>query len=463
MYQIHFNEPVHVHFIGIGGISMSALAELLYQNHFTISGSDLKHSKVTEHLEEIGIHVDYGHRVSNLTENISCVIYTSAVQETNPELSAAKAKGIPVLERAELLGQLMKNYRHAIGISGTHGKTTTTSMLSMILLDAELDPTIAVGGILDWIGGNMILGKSEYFVAESCEYTNSFLKFYPTHEIILNVEAEHLDFFHDLEEIRNSFHQFAQKVPKDGYLVINGEIENYQQLCNDLSCHVVTYGIASEKSNSYDYSASDILYDNYGHGSYNCYHYGQLLGRIQLNIIGLHNISNSLAAVALADSLGVSFTSIQRALASYTGTERRFQIKGVIDGVTIIDDYAHHPSEIRATLTAAKQYPHHDIWCVFQPHTYSRTKQFLQETTQALSLSDHVVLADIYAAREANPGDISSKDLYDKLKELGTDVYYFPCFDEIENFLLSHCIGDDLVITMGAGDIVMVGESLLGS
>ena len=173
MYQIHFNEPVHVHFIGIGGISMSALAELLYQNHFTISGSDLKHSKVTEHLEEIGIHVDYGHRVSNLTENISCVIYTSAVQETNPELSAAKAKGIPVLERAELLGQLMKNYRHAIGISGTHGKTTTTSMLSMILLDAELDPTIAVGGILDWIGGNMRLGKSEYFVAESCEYTNT--------------------------------------------------------------------------------------------------------------------------------------------------------------------------------------------------------------------------------------------------------------------------------------------------
>lgn len=465
MYQIHFDKPVHVHFIGIGGISMSAIAELLYQKHFTISGSDEKHSKVTTHLEEMGILVSYGQRASNLTDDIDCVVYTAAVKADNPELSAAKSKGLPVLERAELLGQLMKNYRHAIGISGSHGKTTTTSMVSMILLEAKLDPTIAVGGILDWIGGNMRLGKSDYFVAESCEYTNSFLKFYPTHEIILNIEAEHLDFFHDLEEIRHSFRLFAEKVPADGHLIVNGEIENYKELFAHLSCPTITYGISKECSatQEYDYSACAVSFNELGYGSYDCYHHDTLLGRIVLNVVGLHNVSNSLAAIALADSLGISFASIQTALASYTGTERRFEKKGVIGGITIIDDYAHHPSEIRATLTAAKQYPHHDIWCVFQPHTYSRTKIFLHEIAQELSLADHVVLADIYAARETDPGDISSQDICRELQTLQTEVHYFPCFDEIENFLLSHCVSGDLVITMGAGDIFMVGDSLLGN
>lgn len=465
MYQIHFNKPVHVHFIGIGGISMSGLAELLHQNQFTVSGSDAKRSKLTEHLERIGIQVAYGQRAENLTDDTACVVYTAAVGTDNPELAAAMERGLPVLDRAELLGQLMLNYQHSIGVAGTHGKTTTTSMLSLILLEEHLDPTIAVGGILNLIGGNMRLGHSDYFVVESCEYTNSFLKFHPAHEIILNIEAEHLDYFKDLDEIRASFRQFAEKLPESGFLIINGEINQYEELTRGLDCHIITYGLNPDSGtdSNYNYTASGIQFDASGCGSYDCYRDGTLLGHIELKVIGLHNISNSLAALALADKLGVSFAAICTALASYTGTERRFEKKGEIGGITIIDDYAHHPSEIRATLTAAKNYPHQSIWCVFQPHTYSRTKSFLKETAEALSYADHVVLADIYAAREADPGDISSKDLLQKLQAAGTDAYYFPCFDEIENFLLSHCTNGDLLITMGAGDIVTIGEALLGS
>ncbi len=466
MYHINFSNPIKVHFIGIGGISMSGLAELLHTIGFTVTGSDAKKSKITEHLEDLGITVLYGQRASNITPGLELVVYTTAVKETNTEYQAVIRAGIPVMDRAELLGQVMSNYTDAIAISGTHGKTTTTSMLSLILLEADLDPTISVGGILDNINGNIRIGRSEHFITEACEYTNSFLKFNPTKSVILNVEAEHLDFFKDLDDIRHSFRMFAERLPKNGLLVINGDIEQVSYFTTELPCTFMTYSIDALKEpvpgTAAHYTAANIEHDAVGHGHYDLMENGRLLTHIKLNVIGIHNVSNSLPAIALARSLNISLEIIKKALSSFTGTERRFQYKGEIGGVTIIDDYAHHPTEVVATLTAAKNYPHKTTWCVFQPHTYTRTKAFLKEFAAALTLADKIVLTDIYAARETNPGDISSKDLQAELTKIGKDAYYLESFDDIENFLLQNCTNGDLLITMGAGDVVTIGEALLG-
>jgi UDP-N-acetylmuramate--alanine ligase len=465
MYHINFSNPIKVHFIGIGGISMSGLAELLHTMGFHVIGSDAKKSKITEHLESLGITVLYGQRASNITPDIDLVVYTTAVKETNLEYQAVLKAGIPIIDRAELLGQVMLNYSDSIAIAGTHGKTTTTSMLSLIFLEAGFDPTISIGGILDNIKGNIRIGKSEHFITEACEYTNSFLKFNPTRSIILNVEAEHLDFFKDLDDVRNSFRLFADRLPENGLLIINGDIENVSYFTKDLPCSFMTYGVAASDpvlGTLAHYTAANIIYDELGHGHYDLLENGNFLTHIDLNVIGVHNISNSLPAIALAKSLNISMEDIKTALLDFTGTERRFQYKGEIGGVTIIDDYAHHPTEVTATLTAAKNYPHKTTWCVFQPHTYTRTKAFLKDFAKALSLADKIVLADIYAAREVNPGDISSKDLQEELIKIGKDAYYLQSFDDIENFLLENCTNGDLLITMGAGDVVTIGEAILG-
>lgn len=466
MYKIDFDKPCRVHFIGIGGISMSGFAEYLHNLGFKVSGSDSHSSKIIEHLESLGIEFFLGQRPSNITAGIDVVVYTAAIKEDNEEFLRVKELGIPYLNRAELIGQLMLNFDNAVAVSGTHGKTTTTSMLSLIFMEGNLDPTISVGAMLDAIGGNIRMGNSEHFIAEACEYTNSFLEFYPIRSIILNIDMDHLDFFKDIDDIRNSFHLFAKKLPQDGQLFINGEIERYQELTSDLECEVLTYGIIDQKyciaEQDYDYAADNIDFDGMSAGSYDLYFRGKFLDRIKLNVIGIHNISNSLPAIGLALQVGIPLDVIKNALLKFKGAERRFEYKGTIGGVTIIDDYAHHPTEVAATLKAAQSYPHKTLWCVFQPHTYSRTKQHLKSFATSLSYADKVVLADIYASRETDPGDISSKDLVRELRKIGKEVYYFPSFDEIENFLLQNCINGDLLITMGAGDIVTVGESLLG-
>ncbi len=466
MYKIDFNKPCRIHFIGIGGISMSGFAEYLHNLGYQVSGSDSHQSKITEHLSDLGIEVFIGQRAANIKPGIDVVVYTAAIREDNEEYLAVLQQGIPILNRAELIGQLMLNFDNAVAVSGTHGKTTTTSMLSLIFLEGELDPTISVGGILDAIGGNIRMGKSEHFIAEACEYTNTFLKFFPKRSIILNIDADHLDFFKDLDDIRNSFHQFAKLLPKDGQLFINGEITHYEEITKDLNCEIFTYGIvdpAYKKTElTYDYYADHIEFDDYSRGSFDLYFRGQFIDRIKLNVIGIHNVSNSLPAIGLALQVGVPMDKIKAALLKFHGAERRFEVKGEVGGVKIIDDYAHHPTEITATLTAAKAYPHKTLWCVFQPHTYSRMKAHLKTFAKSLSLADKVVLTDIYASREKDPGDISSKDLVNELEKLGKEVYYFSCFDDVENFLLQNCMNGDLLITMGAGDIVTVGESLLG-
>ncbi len=457
MYQINFQNPIHIYFIGIGGISMSGLAEILLSEGFRISGSDRAPSSLTQMLEEQGVTVYYGQREENLSEAVDLVVYTSAIRPDNPERVAADRLQIPALTRAQLLGQMMRNYKIPIAISGTHGKTTTTSMVSQILLDADVDPTLSIGGIYKPIGGNIRVGSSEYFVTEACEYTNSFLSFFPKIGVILNIEEDHLDFFQDIHDIRNSFHRFASLLPSDGTLILNGDIENYEEITAGLTCHVITYG----SSSALDYYPSNITYDEAGCPSFHLMRRGGKEDVFSLHVPGEHNIYNAIAAIALADLLGIAPETTAQALLSYGGTDRRFEYKGIVNGFTIIDDYAHHPTEITATLLAARNYPHRTTWCVFQPHTYTRTKAFLHDFARALSLADEIVLADIYAAREKDDLGISSRTLQEEIEKLGHRCHYFPSFSEIEDFLLENCTKGDLLITMGAGDVVKIGNDLL--
>lgn len=460
MYQIDFKNPGKIHFIGIGGISMSGFAELLSTMGFTVSGSDMKQSKITNHLETLGIQIYYGHNAKNITDDLSLVVYTAAIHPDNPEYAAAQALHLPLLERAVMVGQVMKNYQNAIAISGTHGKTTTTSMISHIFLAAQKDPTISVGGILDVINGNIRVGKSENFITEACEYTNSFLHFFPTTSVILNIEEDHLDFFKDINDIRNSFNQFANLLPENGNLIINTDIENYQDITDGTKAKVITYGISDETA---DFYAKNISYDENGCGNFTLVRYGKETEKYQLHVSGRHNISNCLAALAVTDCYDISAKQVQMGLSGFQGTERRFEYKGEKNGFTIIDDYAHHPTEIKATLSSAAVYPHQKLWVAFQPHTYTRTRAFLTDFADALTGADAVILADIYAAREQDPGDISSEDLKKELEKRGTEVYYFKSFDEIEKFILKNLVHGDLLITMGAGNIVDIGESLLNN
>lgn len=459
MYQIDFCSKIHIHFIGIGGISMSGLAEILLAEGFPVSGSDTRRTPLTDSLENKGARIRIGQRAENIEPDTGLAVYTAAIHPDNPEYAAAKKAGIPMLSRAELLGQLMRNYETPIAVSGTHGKTTTTSMISEILLEENLDPTLSIGGILKAIGGNIRIGRSGYFLTEACEYTNSFLNFFPKISIILNVEADHLDFFKDLDDIVHSFSRFASLLPEDGLLIISSDIPAYEEIVRNIPCRVITFG----KTPASDYYARNISYDENACASFVLCCADQPEEVFRLSVPGEHNVQNALASVALADYLGCSRDGVRRALQHFNGTDRRFEYKGSLGGVRIIDDYAHHPTEIAATLKAASNYPHNRLWCVFQPHTFTRTKAFLHEFAEALSHADRVVLADIYPARETDHLEISSQTLLEELKKLGCECSYFPSFDEIENFLLENCINGDLLITMGAGDIVKIGENLLGT
>lgn len=463
MYIIDFNKPVHVHFMGIGGISMSGLAKLLLSRHFTVSGSDPNPSALTDELKSLGADVKIGQCAENITDTIDVVVYTNAISPDNPELLEVQRRNIPLLTRGELMGQVMKLFPHSIGIAGTHGKTTTTSLLSMFFLDAGTDPTISVGGVVPEIGGNFRVGHGEDFIVESCEYKNSFLSFFPTDEIILNIEADHLDFFKDLDDIRCSFRRFAKLVPEGGLVLVNSEIEDLSGLFKGIQ-GLKTYGVCKngENADAFDYAAANVTYDDKGCGSFDYCENGKVIGRVSLGLVGSHNVSNAVPAIAMAMRYGIPFSTVQEAAKRFTGTKRRFEYKGTLGGIDIYDDYAHHPTEIKATLTAAKNTGHKRIITVFQPHTYSRTKALLDGFADALSLSDVVVLAKIYAAREKDTGEVSSEDIKNLLAKKGKEAYYFSGFDEIENFLLQFSTQGDMLITMGAGDVVNIGDMLLG-
>ncbi|MDO4478129.1 MAG: UDP-N-acetylmuramate--L-alanine ligase [Lachnospiraceae bacterium] len=458
MYQIDFNTPVAVHFIGIGGISMSGLAEILLERGFSVSGSDARDSELTQHLAAMGARIAIGQCAENICDGIDVVVYTAAIRPDNPEYQAVIAKGIPMLTRAELLGQLMKNYPLPIAVAGTHGKTTTTSMVATVFLADEADPTITVGGILPTIGSNIRTGKGDAFIAEACEYTNSFLSFFPKMALILNVDEDHLDFFKNIHDIADSFHRFAALLPKDGTLIINRDTREFEAVTADLDCEVITYALENESAN---YTATSVSATDDGGSTFTCLENGQPLMEVRLHVPGLHNVSNALGVIACARRAGIATDVIAKGLAAFAGTKRRFEKKGVMKGVTIIDDYAHHPTEIKATLASAATYPHRELYVAFQPHTYTRTNALLKDFAEALKDADHVLLADIYAAREKNTIGITSDALRVALEEKGCDAVYLPTFDDIENYILTHCVDGDLLITMGAGDIVEVGENLL--
>ncbi len=458
MYQIDFNKPVKVHFIGIGGISMSGLATVLMAAGFKVSGSDAHESELTQKLALDGADIMYGQRRENIKDDVDVVVYTAAVHSDNPEYMEAVERKLPMLSRAELLGEMMVNYKTAIAVSGTHGKTSTTSMLSEILIGADTDPTISVGGILPSIGGNIRIGKSDCFVTEACEYTNSFLSFFPTMEIVLNIGEDHLDFFKDIDDIRHSFRLFAKKLDKNGTLIINGDIEKLDELTKDLECKVVTFGTES----SFDYYAKDISFDNLARATFTLCCGDEELFTATMNVPGEHNVINATAAAVAAMLCGVAPEDVKSGLEAYKGVNRRFQYKGEIGGLMIVDDYAHHPDEIKVTLAAAKKTGASKVWCVFQPHTYTRTKAFLEEFAEALCLADEVILAKIYPARETDNLGVSSANLADEIEKRGKKAVYFESFDDIENFILQNCVHGEMLITMGAGDIVKLGESLLG-
>ena len=456
-WMIELDKYKNVHCIGIGGIGLSAIAEILLSRGYNVSGSDMKESLITDHLAQLGARIYIGHRAENV-EDADLLIYSAAIADSNPEIVRAKERGIPMASRAEVLGQLMSEFGTSIAISGTHGKTTTTSMVSLILAHAGLDPTILVGGSLAEIGGNVQVGHGNYFVTEACEYRDSFLELRPKIEIILNIDSDHLDYFKDIEHIVSSFETFAGYVPEDGFIIAYDANPFVSEVIKDRK-NVITYGYSRNST----YYASGISFEE-GMPVFHVNREGEDLGVLKLSIPGEHNILNSLAAIACAELLGVDKEIIFKTLSRYTGIQRRFDVKGTFgNGIKLVDDYAHHPTEIQATLAAAEKLPHGKLWCIFQPHTYTRTLALFDRFADAFEKADVLVLADIYAAREPDIYNISSEKLAQAIKEThpGKEVYYMKNFAEIADFVRANAKKGDLVMTMGAGDVFKVGDMLL--
>ncbi len=450
------NDYSRVHFIGIGGISMSGLAEILLTEGYTVSGSDMKNSPIINRLKNKGAEIHISHDKDNLG-NVDLVVYTDAISDDNPELIEALRRGIPTMDRGSFLGELMKRYKNSIAVSGTHGKTTTTGMISIILDKSTLEPTILLGGELDQIGGNVKIGKDSYLLTEACEYKGNILKFHPTIGIILNVEEDHLDYFKDLSHIVETFESFAKSIPPTGTLIINGDDVNTLEIIKNTKCENITFGI---KNRDCKYFATNIEFNNFGLPKYSLI-VDDKSYEITLSVMGIHNIYNSLAAIATTHKCGVPMETIINSIKLYTGTHRRLEHKGSYNDIKVIDDYAHHPTEVKATLDSIEKIANNKVWCVFQPHTYTRTKALLDEFSHSFAKADMVIISDIYAAREKDTGLIHSKDLVEKLKENDVDAIYIRDFKDISEYLLNSASYGDIILTMGAGDIYRVGEILL--
>ena len=454
----NFKKYNHVHMIGIGGISMSGIAEILNNWGITVTGSDAFSSHITDTLSKAGILVSIGPDFENL-EKSDLVVYSAAIKQDDPEMQRARELNILTMERATFLGKITEAFSDTIAISGTHGKTTTTSMISACFLKAALDPTIQVGAILKEIDGNYRVGNSEYFVLEACEYVESFLKFRPKSEIILNIDNDHLDYFKNFENIKNAFIKYVQLLPEDGLLVIDGDDKNCLDLRKFTNCkHVLTYGITNEIAN---FVAKNISFDKNGFPSFDVYHNNNFYATFKLSVSGMHNVSNALACIALCDYYKISKSNMKSALKEFTGASRRLEYKGNFNNVSLFDDYAHHPTEIQATCNAIKNKTYNKSWVVFQPHTYSRTKELLDDFAKSLLGFDNIIVTDIYAAREYNTYDISSRDLVDKIKSYGRDVKYFSTLSEIAQYLRTNAKSGDIVISLGAGTITNLADYLL--
>ncbi len=448
----------HIHLIGIGGVSMSAIAETLKLWGHKVTGSDLNRSELTDHLQEVGIPVVIGHDFEN-AETADLVIYTAAISEDDPEYTLAKAKEIPTVDRGTFVGYLTKRYNDAICISGTHGKTSTTSMIALCFINAGKDPSVEVGATVKSIGGNYRVGQSEFFILEACEYKANFLKTFPNAEVILNIDDDHLDYYKTFDNVVKTFDKYASLLEDKGVLVTNADDENCLNLKNYTNATFITYGLDNSDA---DFTAKNISYDKNGFPEYDVYKKGSLMGTIKLSIAGRHNVSNSLAVIAICDYYKIDFETMKESLASFTGADRRLEYKGTMKNgsVVIFDDYAHHPTEIKAISDAIKNKEYNESWVAFQPHTYSRTKALLDDFADALSGFDHILLVDIYAAREQDVFGVSSRDIEERIRDLGKNALYVGSMENAKVYLEDHVASGDLVLTLGAGNITKLGEMI---
>ncbi len=448
----YLNDKHTIHLVGIGGVSMSALAELLIHLGAHVTGSDRAESAVTDKLTTLGAKITYAHLAENV-EGADVVIRTAAVHDDNPEIKRARELNIPVIERAQAWGWIMKDYKNAVCIAGTHGKTTTTSMMTLIGMDAGADPTVMVGSNLPAIGGTLRIGAHDVFVAESCEYTNSFLSFHPTVAVVLNVEEDHLDFFKDLDDIIHSFHRFCALTPENGLVVVNRDSEASMKSVEGLDRTILTFG---EHDNADVYPQNAV--DNNGYYEFDVMVKGEKYTHVVLSVPGKHNMLNALACCAVSAWMQLNGQKVAEGLHKFTGSSRRFQLTGhTASGVRVVDDYAHHPTEMKVTLNAAKEMNFNRIICIFQSHTYTRTAALFDDFVDALKLCDKAILADIFAAREKNTIGISAKDLADKIP----NAEYYPSFEEIEKRVLEIAEPGDLILTMGAGDVYKIGDAIV--
>ncbi len=449
----------HIHFIGIGGSSMSGLAELAAKQGYSVSGSDRTDSDKLKYLSEKGIRIYPTQSPENITDDIALVVYTLAVPDSNPELAEVRRRKIPAVERGVYLGKIAAHYKYSVAVAGTHGKTSTTSMLSSIVLSAGKEPSIHIGGVFPRIGSNVLASHSDYFITEACEYHENFLNIHPYGGIILNVEAEHLDYYKNLSHIKTAFSNFASSCDPAGFLVVCADNGAAKEAAAAAKCQVIYY---STEDSGAAYYAENIRYCEAG-TSYSLFENGSPLCDIFLHVPGLHNVSNSLAAAAAAAQLGCSARSIAEGLDAFHGTGRRFEKKGTFRGVPVIDDYAHHPTEIAATLAAARSVlrPGGKIYAVFQPHTYSRATAFLEDFTKVFRDADQVIVTDIYSAREKDPGTVSGASMAQHFTENGVAARYISAFETIADYLKSCAAPGDMILTLGAGDVNQVIDKIL--
>ncbi len=448
----------HIHMLGIGGVSMSGIAEILNYWGIKVTGSDANDSNVIHKLQSNGIKVTIGHDLENLSK-ADAVVFTAAINPNDIEMKTAISLNIPLIERSTFLGELTRAFENTICISGTHGKTTTTSMVSVCFLKAGLDPNIQVGGYLKQIDGNYKVGNSEHFIIEACEYVESFLKFSPKSEIVLNIDNDHLDYFKNFENIKKAFEKYVKLLPKDGLLVANADDINAYNLQNYTNANFISYGINNKNAN---FIGKNIVFDDNGFPEFDVYKNNTLFEHIQLSVGGYHNVLNALACIALCDYYGISSTIIKEALLDFTGAARRLEYKGNYNNISVFDDYAHHPTEIKATCNALYNKKFNNSWVIFQPHTYSRTKNLLDDFAEALSHFDNIILTDIYAARETNTYGVSSCDIADKINSSRSGhCVYIKDFKDIVKYIHEHAQPNDIVLTLGAGNITDLGPMLL--
>ncbi len=447
----------HIHLIGIGGVSMSGIAEILHHFGIFVTGSDCTKSRITDRLASHGIFVSIGHSLS-LVEKADLVIYSAAISPDDPELVCARKKNITVVERADFVGFLTRIYNETICVSGTHGKTTTTSMISLCFIEAGLDPNIQVGAYLKQINGNYKVGNSDYFILEACEYVESFLKFNPKSAIVLNIDNDHLDYFKTFANIVNAFNKYVALLPRDGLLITNADDENCINLRKSTYAKVVTFAVNNSKAN---FVAKNISFDVNGFPKFDVYYNNTFFAEMKLSVPGFHNVYNALACIAMCTNYGIDKYTIKSALRKFTGASRRFELVGSYNNISVYDDYAHHPSEILATSKALQKKNFRQSWVVFQPHTYSRTKELLDDFAKALLDFNNIIITDIYAARETNTYGISSQDLVDKINSLGKKAIYIKDFDDIATYIKDRACPNDIVLTLGAGTVVEVSKKIL--